>query len=67
LDILRAFQKNKFHCEFYPDLEKVADIVPLYLSTRCPFEEKYEMGSTENAPMYPPRRILLSPLEVLTF
>jgi hypothetical protein len=29
-DILRAFQKNKFHYEFNPGIEKAADTVPLY-------------------------------------
>jgi hypothetical protein len=29
-DILRAFHKNKFHCEFNPDPKKVADTVPPY-------------------------------------
>jgi len=33
-DILRAFHKNKFHCEFNPDKEIVADIVPSNLFTR---------------------------------
>jgi len=48
-NILRAFHKNKYHCKFNPDKEKVADIVPLYFSTRCPSGESYEMEFAKGA------------------
>jgi hypothetical protein len=50
-DILRAFQKNKFHYEFNPDTEKLGDIVPPYFSPRCPSGASYEVGFAEGADM----------------
>jgi hypothetical protein len=40
-DILRAFQKNKFHYEFNPEPEKVADIVSSNHFKKCTPRESY--------------------------
>jgi hypothetical protein len=54
-NILRASQKNKFRCEFNPNPEKVADIIPIYFSTRCPSGEDYEKEFSEDADIKPSR------------
>jgi hypothetical protein len=41
-DILRAFQKNKFHYEFKPEPEKVVDIVSSDHFTKCAPGESHE-------------------------
>ena len=58
-NILRAFQKNKFHYEFNPDPEKSQILFSHVFSTRCLFGGSYEMEFPEDAHTKPPRRVTI--------